>query len=493
MKRMEPLLRAAMTAFSTTAALTDTDESKQLIEDGRARIVPTVVWVLVVSAVALRFAALLVAADPANPGAMEHHALAVSLLAGDGFSFNESAGYTQHGRYEPSSVQSPPYPLLLAGLYALFGTGSTGAYGAAVLINVFAAAVTVPILYLLVRRLALTDDRPRRAHVAGVIASGLFAIWPTQVYAVTQQQAVVIITLCFVTVAWLWLVSFDTGRLLPWIGYGVIGCFAALTEPVLLPAMALSGVWVLATRQLPLGLKLRNAIVLLACAFVIIGPWTWRNYSVHGTFMPIKSTFWVNVWKGNNATDPGHSGTDRPTLTAERLEEFRATGRDELRQYDLLTDRQRVELDGKSPAAREAVFGRLTRDWISNNPLGYAKNSLKRFAKTAWWDWDHPQGHQGFYVYPVSRAVLLVGSLIGLFLALKSGWRLRQVGLIVVTALLTYTLTVTAARFGMPMEPFQFALCGLGIATLIAGRTSIEERAPALLNYLGGRRFNDGK
>ena len=454
--------------------------------------VPPLVWVLMVSAIAIRLAVLLLIGDPANPGSMEHHGLAVSLNLGDGFAFNESADYTQHGRYEPSSVQSPPYPLFLAVLFYVFGANSTGPYIVGVLVNVAFAAATVPALYLLIRRMARGDGFSRRAHLAGVVACGLFTIWPTQIFAVTQLQAIVAITFSFVAVAWLWLASLDTKKLLPWLAYGVVGCLAALTEPVLLPAMALSGVWVLFTRRLPLGLRLRNGLVLLATAIVIIGPWTWRNYRIHDTFMPIKSTFWVNVWKGNNATDPGHSGTDRPTLTDERLAQVLATGRDDLRQYDLLTDRQRVALDGKTPAEREAVFGKLAKAWISEHPDLYAKVSAKRFAKTVWWDWDHPTGYRAFYAYPISRAVLLVGTLIGLFMARRAGWRLAYVGLVAGTAVLTYTLTVTAARFGMPMEPYQFALIGLIVAGWAARNDIHTNRPKAVLNYLGGRRINAG-
>jgi hypothetical protein len=430
---------------------------------------PRVVWWITLLAVATRLLALLVLGDAANPGAMEHHNLARSLLQGTGFSFNETAGYADYGYFGPSSVQSPPYPFFLATLYAIFGVGSAGAYWAGVLVNVLFAGATVPLLYLLVRRLGGRDE-PGRFHLAGLLACGLFAIWPTQIIAVTQLQVIIAITWAFVAVAYLWQRSLDTQALAPWIAYGLIGCLAALAEPVLLPPMALSGVWVLLTRQLPWPIRLRNGAILLACAFVIIGPWTWRNYRVHDAFMPIKSTFWVNVWKGNNGTDPGNSGTDRPTLTAERLKEYRQTGRDDLRQYSLLTDADRAALAGMTPVETEEYFGHLAKTWISENPGSYAKVSGKRLLKTLWWDWDHPRGHEGFYVYPISRMVLLLGTLAALPLALRARWRLGYLGLVSGLALLTYTLTVTAARFAMPMEPYQFALIGLLLATLLRRR-----------------------
>ncbi|MEM1012996.1 MAG: glycosyltransferase family 39 protein [Planctomycetota bacterium] len=465
-------------------------ESPARSSDRPESVLPSVIVVLAMSALLLRLAAILLIANPDAPGAMEHTSLAKGLLLGEGFSFNESAGYTERGLYEPSSVQSPPYPLFLAGLFKIFGVDSSAAYTAAWIVNAVFAALTVPALYLLTRRLA--PDQ-RWGHVVGVLAAGLFAIWPTQVFAVTQAQAVVAITFGFVAIAWLWLESLETGRILPWIAYGVIGCFAALTEPVLLPPMALSGVWVLLTPRLPKPLRLRNGAILLALALAIIGPWTWRNYRVHDTFMPIKSTFWVNVWKGNNATDPGHSGTDRPELTAERLAQVQATGRDELRQYDLLTPEQRIALDGKPAVQREELFGQWAKSWISENPSMYAAVSGKRLAKTLWWDWDHPGGYKFFYLYPTTRAVLLLATLVGGFVAWRRGWHFSHVMLLSGLAVLTYTLTVTAARFGLPMEPFQFVLLALaGVA--IFGRRRVEQvRPPIVASFLGKRAINDGE
>ncbi len=456
----------------------------------QASIVPSIILMIALSALLVRLAAILLVADPASPGAMEHSSLASGLITGQGFSFNESAGYTERGLYEPSSVQSPPYPLFLAGLYKLFGIAAPGAFITAWIVNALFAAATVPVLYLLARRIAPDG---RYGHVVGVVAAGLFAMWPTQVFAVTQAQAIVAITFGFVAVSWLWLESLATGRLLPWIAYGLIGCVAALTEPVLLPPMALSGLWIIFTKRLPVPVRLRNAAVLLVIAFAVIGPWTWRNYRVHDVFMPIKSTFWVNVWKGNNATDPGNSGTDRPTLTADRLAEFRATGRDDLRQYDLLTPEQRVALDGKPAAEREELFGTWAKTWISDNPGSYAAVSGKRLAKTVWWDWDHPQGYKAFYLYPITRALLLVGTLVGGVIAWRRGWRMGHVVLLSGTAVLTYTLTVTAARFGLPLEPFQFLLCAAVFVSLFGRKVVETARPPRVTGYLGSRGINDGR
>src|SRR5690606_16754451 len=125
------------------------------------------------------------------------------------------------------------------------------------LLNAFAGAATVPLLYVAVR---LVGGAP----VVALLSSALLTIWPTQLYATSYAQAITLITLCTLLMIVLWYRSVDSGRLLPWVAFGVIGCIGALTEPVLLPPMALAGLMILAHRRLPTPIRLRNAAVLLA-------------------------------------------------------------------------------------------------------------------------------------------------------------------------------------------------------------------------------------
>ena len=437
-------------------------------------------WVLTLSALAARLALVLLLHQWTDATAMEHASLAQSLLQGNGFAFNESGGYTQFGRYEQSSVQSPPYPLLLAGLYWHYGVRSESAHLAAEVLNCFAGAATVPLAFLMVRNL-------RGRPTVALVTAALVAVWPTQLLAAAYVQAICLITLCTLGVVVLWYRSIDTGRLLPWVGFGLVGCVAALTEPVLLPAMALAGVMVLLHPPLDWPTRLRNGAVLFACAVVVIGPWTYRNYVVHGAFMPIKSTFWVNVWKGNN---PHSAGTDRPALTDERLADYQTHDNDNVRQYSFLTNAQREELNGKTAVEREALWKKYATTFIRGNPGRYAELCGIRLAKTLWWEWDNPKGHQALYAYPISRAVLLLGSLLGLCIAVSRRWRMAWPAVIVGSSLLTYTLTITAARFALPLEPFQLALSALVVVWAWDRFFGETRRPPIVRNFA---RFNDGR
>src|SRR6059036_2689947 len=87
------------------------------------------VLILAALAFGLRAGAIFALHRWIQPNAIEHRALALSLIENGTFSFRD------FGYAGPSSVQSPPYPFLLAMLFKFFGPDTSQAYVAAMLIN----------------------------------------------------------------------------------------------------------------------------------------------------------------------------------------------------------------------------------------------------------------------------------------------------------------------------------------------------------------------
>lgn len=426
-------------------------------------------WLIGICIIAfvLRVSAMFFLQSWANPGAMEHQSIARYLVSGKGFQFND------WGLTQITSVQSPPFPYLLAFFYYVFGYDQPGAYIGVMVLNALMGAGTCALTYAMTRAL-------HGSVAVGLIAAALVAIWPTQVYATTFVQAITFITLCSLAVIWLFYVSVDTKKLTPWIGYGLLGCLGALTEPVLLPFMALSGLLILGWPGLCWKIRLRNAAVLFGCAVVVLGPWTLRNYQVHGKFMPVKSTFWVNMWKANN---PNATGTDRAPMSDEVRgaltqnltdEQLRDPDFDKARQYDLLTPDQKAMLWKKPEVEREVVFGQFAKSFINENPKRYAELCGIRLWKTLWVEAENPKAHgmKQYLLYWTPRTLLLIFTPLGLLLAWKRGWRMAIPVLVIGSALMTYTFTIAAARFALPYEPWQLAIIAVLIATVFRLPTS---------------------
>ena len=405
-----------------------------------------------------------------SPGAMEHKSIAVSLAHGDGFYFGD------WNYWGPTSVQSPPFPFLLAGLFKAFGAVTSDAGGHGVLIaaraerayrvvlviNALAGAALVYLTYAAARTVGASPT-------AALIAAGLVAVWPTQVYSARFVQAVSIITAGLMAMVVLYYRAVRTGSAGAWTAFAAVAAVSALTEPVLLPALGLSGILVLLARPLTAGQRLRNGAILAFAGVAVIGPWAARNYVVHGKLIPVKGSFWVNVWKGNNDFA---SGTDRPKMTAAQAAKYRHQIKgggddfdDSLRQYDLLDLTQKGHLSNHPEAYREELFKQYVVDWIKTHKVRYAQLCGIRLLKTLTVDWDNPKSL--YLSYPLARAAVDLLALAGLVVAWRQRWSLLFPAMVAGVALASYTMTVTAARFAFPFEPLQLILGGGAIAAVL--------------------------
>ncbi len=84
---------------------------------------------------------------------------------------------------------------------------------------------------------------------------------------------------------------------------------------------------------------------------------------------------------------------------------------------------------------------------------------------TLLFDLDNPKARNIIWI--ITRILLIPFTLIGLIFAIKQRWNVLFPLLVWGSALLTYTLTVTANRFALPFEPLQLALTALVISTFL--------------------------
>jgi hypothetical protein len=407
------------------------------------------------AAVGLRLLAVLVLGAWKAPDAMESGQIARGLVEGMGFVWND------FGYAGPSSIQSPTVPYFLAGLFWVFGAESALAYGIALSINSLLAAPAALGLARMTRQLGGRD-------LEALAAAALFAVWPTQIYAATHAQAIALITTCVIWMVTWFLESERSAALKPWLGFSLVSMLASLTEPTLLPITALSLPWMLLQWGVPGRLRAQRAALFVASALLVLGPWTARNWEVHGAFVPVKSGFWVNAWKGANDHATGTDRLRMPGALREQLQgslfslqDLRGDAGEPPHQYDVLTPAQRAELHGKTEMQRERIFRRYVLDWIAAHPARFVELCWIRLGKTLWIDSDNPKAVN--VVYPASRAALLLLSVPGLAIALRRRWRLLYPAMLFASCVGIYTLTLTAARFAFPLEPIQMAL---GAATL---------------------------
>jgi 4-amino-4-deoxy-L-arabinose transferase-like glycosyltransferase len=213
--------------------------------------------------------------------------IAYSLAAGRGFS---SPYWQETG---PTAWLTPVYPVLVAGVFRVFGIHTPHSFFAIVFLNIlFSAATCVPLFYL-----------GKRVGGLGVAsgAAWLWAIFPNAIiipYEWVWDTSLA--ALLMATILWATLELADAQSLRAWCGYGLLWGFALMTNPSLGSLLPVLLGWA-AYRAWRRG-ELRANRPLLVCAIAVLCcvPWTVRNYSEFHRFIPLRSNFPFELWLGNN-------------------------------------------------------------------------------------------------------------------------------------------------------------------------------------------------
>jgi len=237
-----------------------------------------------------------------------------SLALGQGFS-NPFHGITGATAWEP-----PLYPLLIAGVFKLFGIYTHASALVLLSINSLFSALTCIPIFLIAKRCF--------SEKLAVWSAWTWALFPSIIFWCTRwvwetSLAALLLTLIF----WLALVMEEKDGLAPWLEFGLLWGLAALTNTSLLSFLPASAVWVW-YRRAKGGKRSFGGIVLAATVFAAcITPWLIRNYRTFGQFVFIRSNFGAELRLGNG---PGANGTWmedlHPTKNVAQLRLYRQMG-----------------------------------------------------------------------------------------------------------------------------------------------------------------------
>jgi 4-amino-4-deoxy-L-arabinose transferase-like glycosyltransferase len=214
--------------------------------------------------------------DPDSPG---YHRLAVNLLAGHGYSWNESPPY------RPNLYRPPGLPLLLAALYALTGASLLHA----IALQVVVAGATLALTYVLVA--AWTKDGRLALLATAALAVDPVAIYYANFLLTEVYSALIVVAAMLLATAYLQTAS--RGYL---VGLGLLLGVGIMMHPLLL----LSPLLAAALPALSPATRTRShALAALAAMLLAWAPaagWACRNYRV-GDYLGISSVTSVNLLK----------------------------------------------------------------------------------------------------------------------------------------------------------------------------------------------------
>ncbi|MGH9664465.1 MAG: hypothetical protein ACRD9L_08600, partial [Bryobacteraceae bacterium] len=236
----------------------------------------------------------------AIPFLQESGNVAYSLASGKGFAspFREDTG--------PTAWLAPVYPLLLAGIFRMFGAYTFHAFLAAVALNILFSTVACVPIFFAGQRIA--------GRGVGAGAAWLWAVFPNAILlSVESMWDQSLSALLAAVVLWATLALAGSRRwqahrgagdsqsgqeklarafvvgvdLKDWCGYGALWGLTLMTNPALVSLLPFLLGW-LAYRARRLDLA--RPCVALAVTILCCVPWTARNYVVFHCFVPFRST-----------------------------------------------------------------------------------------------------------------------------------------------------------------------------------------------------------
>ncbi len=280
--------------------------------------------------------------------------VAAALAQGQGFCclFRQGTG--------PTAWLAPLYPLLLAGIFKVFGIFTLRSLYAAVSLNCFFSAVaTVPLFYAAVRV---------GGRVTALLAAWIWAIFPSGIILPFEWIWDTSLSVLLASaLLWSTVELKESVRRRDFALYGLLWSLSLLTNPALGALLPFLIGWIVYQHRGTRAQQIRLALLTVAVLVLACLPWMVRNYMQFHHFIPLRSNFPYEFWSGNNEIFDEHSHTLN-----------RITRYEEVRLYSRLGENEFLH-----QKMQEAVH------FVQTQPRLYARLFARRVVAT-WLGTDSP-------------------------------------------------------------------------------------------------------
>jgi 4-amino-4-deoxy-L-arabinose transferase-like glycosyltransferase len=367
--------------------------------------------------------------------------IAYSLATGKGFAspFQRDTG--------PTAWLAPVYPLVLAGIFKVFGVYTRASFFLAIFLNiVFSSATCLPILYAGKRTAGLG---------AGSTGAWLWALFPNAIlipFGWIWDTSLAALLVASIVLATLEVAESDRSR--TWIGYGLLWGLALMTNPAVGLVLPVMLGWLAfhreedARRGWRFGFRQPALALFLALACCI--PWTVRNFAVFHRFIPFRSNLAYELYIGNNENyDERRRGVpvitqDLETLRYLRMGETAFMDEEKQKAFRFIESHPRMEM--------QLMAWRFVDFWIG------VPDPWRTFGQTDSW---------------LIRGILLgnllssAGALMGVIVLFvrRNAYAVPLAAFPIVFPVLYY-VTHTSLRYRHPIDPMVMLLAALAISAV---------------------------
>ena len=359
--------------------------------------------------------------------------IARALASGHGFSspYFPSLSHPWTG---PTAMQPPLYPFLLSLVFRIFGIYSLKSAFTILSVNSLLSALTcIPVYF------SASYSLGSRAAKA---AAWMWALYPFAIYFSSTRVweyslTGLLFTTCFCIAQRIHRLQIDRfGGALPWIGFGALFGLTALSNPSTLstlPFLIAFAAWQTRGAGKP---WLRNGVLAILSALVVLTPWTIRNYREVGVLCPVRDNFWLEVYDDNGGDASLDPSFAHPSSNPVEMRKFLAMG---------------------EPAFL-AEKKKLAQQYIHRHPGFMIEKTLRRirYYWTGYWSFSaeelREQPYERWNAFQVCSMTLLM------LLGLRSLWYANRDACIPYLVLvcvfpITYYITHPLMDYRQPIEP----------------------------------------
>lgn len=368
--------------------------------------------------------------------------IASNLVTGNGYRFRPDTAETLQ--------REPGYPLLLAGIFFVFGQNFVAVKIANILLACGAA--------LLMTRIA---DRVSNSQLLMIAAPLIFLFHPGTLIAESRGGSEILFALFLALFILTVYRAIDSGRWWDYLVSGIVLGFTVLVRstPVLFPLVLFCYLFVFLRKSIPPAQLFRNIAVMILAMVTIQSPWIIRNYRLTGKFVPTASVLGIAAQTGyylsthhpiGNLHIDREAAWERNRLAAQQGYKFK----DGYYQYFYSSNDELT--------FSQFLFKRVLNEY-KKSPLLFVKVvgiNIFNF-------WCGGRTGKSVAMDAAVQFPLLILAIVGVVLAVKSGefGRVAIPSLMIVYIIGISVPILALARYSVPVIPFVAILAGY---TLVA-------------------------
>jgi len=403
--------------------------------------VATSVWFIALAAFALRMAYFLCMSH-LIPGTVlatvpfqnEVGNVASALAQGQGFCclFRQATG--------PTAWLAPVYPLLIAGIFKVFGIFTLRSFDAAVFLNCFFSSLATVPLFFAGKRVA--------GFPAAALAGWIWAIFPSGIILPFEwiwDTSLSVLLAAGLLWATLKLEKSQSRR--DFALYGLLWGVSLLTNPAIGAVLPFLVGWLIYRRRASLAQTIPLCALTLAVVILCCLPWTTRNYIQFHRFVPLRSNFPYEFWSGNNEIFDEHSRALNRITRYEQVHLYAELGENAFLAEKM---QQAVVFLRSHPALYVQLFGRrIVATWLG--------------TESPWEDAVHTNSLLARFLIGWN-AVVLLGVLVGLGrLYLQKRVYFLPIAVFPIIFPFTFYIAHTTLRHRHPCDPIVALLIAVAI------------------------------